>query len=183
MANRSNGNGTVSRARRQGIFWLLTIPYPCSVMQQLLESSQLPTSVVWIRGQLEQGEQTDYLHYQAVAAFDTKKSLAAVKGVFGTCHAELSRSEAAEAYVHKQDTRVGEPFEFGAKPIRRNSRTDWESVWTAAKSGDLSSVPANIRVVSYHALRAIHSDHAVPGFIDRSVTVYYGCTGSGKYLN
>lgn len=179
MANRSNGT-----TRRQGIFWLLTVPHPSTCFDGLLERGELPTGVVWIRGQLEQGEQTDYLHYQAVAAFDTKKSLAAVKGVFGrTCHAELSRSEAAEAYVHKEDTRVGEPFEFGAKPIRRNSRTDWESVWTAAKSGDLSSVPANIRVVSYHALRAIHSDHAVPGFIDRSVTVYYGCTGSGKHLN
>lgn len=179
MANRSNG-----AARRQGIFWLLTVPYPNSVFSSLLESSQLPASIVWIRGQLEQGEQTDYLHYQAIAAFDSKKSLAAVTRVFGTgIHAELSRSEAAEAYVHKQDTRVGEPFEFGAKPIRRNSRTDWESVWTAAKSGDISSIPANIRVVSYHALRAIHSDHAVPGFINRTVTVYYGCTGSGKHLN
>jgi len=172
-----------STTRRQGIFWLLTVPHPSPCFDGLLERRELPTDVVWIKGQLEQGESTDYLHYQAVAAFSKKKSLAAVKGVFGrTCHAELSRSEAAADYCHKELTRVGEPFEFGAKPICRNSKPDWESVWTAAKSGDLSSIPPNIRVVSYHALRAIHSDHAVPSAIDRTVTVYYGCTGSGKYL-
>lgn len=165
--------------RRQGIFWILTVPHPNPICEKLVRG-ELPTDVVWCRGQLEKGE-SGYLHYQICTAFSKKVSLAAITASFGTrCHAELTRSEAAEAYCTKELTREGEPFEFGAKPIRRNSKTDWESVWSAAKSGDLDSVPANIRVVSYHALRAIYSDHATASFIDRQVFVFCGPTGTGK---
>jgi hypothetical protein len=70
------------------------------------------------------------LHYQIVVAFSKKESLASVTRLFGTgVHAELTRSEAACAYVHKEETRAGEPFEHGAKPINRSSKIDWESVW------------------------------------------------------
>lgn len=77
-----------SNQRRQGIFWLLTIPAhgyvpypnPCQT---------------WIRGQLELGE-SGYVHWQILVAFTQKKTLRQVKGIFGeTCHAELSRSAAA----------------------------------------------------------------------------------------
>lgn len=172
MANRN-------AARRQGIFWILTIPYPNALCEGMV-GGELPVGLAWARGQRECGS-TGYEHYQICAAFGKKVSLAAVTGIFGRgVHAELTRSECAESYCTKEETRVGEPFELGAKPIRRNSKTDWESVWVAAKAGDLESVPANIRVVSYHALRAIHSDHANPRSIDRVVTVFYGPTGTGK---
>ncbi len=165
--------------RRQGVFWICTIPYPHELCAGM-ERGELPTGLAWARGQRERGA-TGYEHYQICVAFDKKVSLAAIKGVFGSgVHAELTRSEAAAEYCTKEDTRVGEPFELGAKPIRRNSKTDWESVWTAAKSGDLSSIPANVRVVSYHALRAIQSDFSVAQIVDRTVTVYYGPTGTGK---
>jgi len=95
-------------------------------------------------------------------------------------HAELSRSAAAASYCNKEDTRVGEPFEVGAKPFRRNSKTDWESVWSSAKSGDLESIPPNVRVVSYRTLRAIGADYSVALPIDRRVDVFWGSTGTGK---
>lgn len=71
-------------------------------------------------------------------------------------------------------------FQFGTKPIRINSKTDWESVWLAATVGDLLTIPARIRVVSYRTLRGIAADHDKPTSIVRSVSVFWGATGSGK---
>jgi len=130
-------------ARRQGIFWLLTIP-----QHEFIPYT--PPNVQYIIGQLEEGETTGYRHWQILVAFKTKQSLNGVRATFGNVHAELSRSSAATAYCQKEETRIiGTQFEFGTKPISRNSRVEWESVWTAAQSGELDKIPANIRVVSY----------------------------------
>lgn len=166
--------------RRQGIFWLLTVPSPNETVDACIGGT-LPPSVCWIKGQLESGATTGYKHFQLVVAFRSKVSLPGVIGVFGRgTHAELSRSEAANEYVGKEETRIGEPFEHGAKPIRRNSKTDWESVWTAAQLGDLESIPANVRVVSYRTIRAIGSDFSIPRAIVREIWVFWGGTGTGK---
>lgn len=166
--------------RRQGIFWILTVPHPSPVCLSISEGS-LPPSVVWARGQLERGATTDYLHYQIVAAFDQKVSLTGVKSVFGIeCHAELTRSSAAVDYVGKEETRVGTTFEFGCRPICRNAKPDWDSIWAAAVSGDLMLIPASIRVSSYRSLRSIGADHAVPLPMERTVHVFWGRTGTGK---
>lgn len=123
-------------SRRQGIFWLLTVP------ADEYEPVEDPRCQ-WIKGQQEVGSETGFRHWQICIALRKKGSLRQVKEVFGnSCHAELSRSEAASDYVWKEDTRVeGTQFEFGVRPIARNSRPDWESVWTAAKSGDLDAIP------------------------------------------
>jgi len=160
--------------RRQGIFWLLTIPY----------ADYRPTDhpeLTWIRGQNEIGE-SGYSHWQILIALKKKGSLSVVKAIFGnTCHAELSRSEAAASYVWKDDSAVaGTRFEYGAKPFRRNSQVDWESVWTAAQSGDLDSIPARVRVVSYRTIRTIMSDHSRPRAMERECFVFWGATGTGK---
>jgi len=168
-------------ARRQGIFWLLTCPCPNSVISDCAANGSLPTGIVWMHGQQERGESTGYLHYQLVVAFSKKVALSGVKRVFGEgIHAELSRSEAAEAYCHKEETRVGDVFAIGAKPIRRNSKTDWESVWSAAKSGNLDAIPASIRVQSYSAIRSIRSDYSTCEGIEKIVKVFWGPTGTGK---
>lgn len=121
--------------RRQGIFWLLTIPHN-------EYTPYLPPQCSYSVGQLEEGAQTGYRHWQICVAFKEKQGLNGVKAVFGTnCHAELSRSSAAADYCQKEETAISNTkFEFGAKPIQRNSKTDWESVWTAAKSGDFDKV-------------------------------------------
>lgn len=161
--------------RRQGIFWLLTIP-----QHDFLP--YLPPCCSWILGQLESGGNTGYVHWQIVVAFSSKVSLAGVKKCFGaSCHAELSRSESANAYVQKADTAIdGTRFELGSKPIRRNSKIDWESIWSAACSGDLSVIPPSVRVQSYRTLRTIGSDHSKAVGTERIVHVFWGRTGTGK---
>lgn len=161
----------------QGIFWILTIPYD----HYTPPTSILPDSLVWITGQAELGA-GGFKHWQIVCAFKSKCRLASVKRLFGLkCHAELSRSAAAAEYVHKLDTRIdGTEFNIGCKPFRRNSKVDWELVWTAAKSGNLLEIPANVRVVSYRTLRAIAADHDEPKPIVRNCFVFWGPTGTGK---
>nr|WAE43202.1 MAG: replication associated protein [Cressdnaviricota sp.] len=162
-------------SRRQGIFWLLTIPQHDFVPYPIPCCSYLV-------GQLEKGSETGFLHWQLLVAFKKKCSSSFVRDVFGpTCHSELSRSDAANKYVTKEDTRVeGTGFEFGAKPFRRNSAVEWESVWTAAQSGNLEAIPANVRVVNYRTIRAIGSDFARPIGMERECFVFWGVTGSGK---
>lgn len=166
--------------RRQGIFWLLTCPDPNPVCESL-SSGTLPNELAYATGQKEKGGTTGFVHWQLCVAFTKKVALPAVTRLFGRgIHAELSRSEAAIAYCNKEESRLSEPFELGTKPFRRNARTDWESVWASAKSGDLESIPANVRVVSYRTLRAIGSDYSNCRGMLRTVFVFWGVTGSGK---
>jgi len=167
-------------SRRQGIFWICTLS--CREVPHLpaLRSGELPAGVVWIRGQQELGA-SGYLHWQFVCAFAKKASLAAVKTLFGrSVHAELSRSELASDYCCKEDTRQDGPWEWGAKPIRRNVKTDWDSVWAAAITGNVECIPTQIRVCHYGNLQRIRSDYVAPLPIVRTVWVFWGRTGTGK---
>lgn len=83
---------------RQAVYWMLTIP-------QHLFLPWLPPTVAHLQGQLELGE-GGFLHWQVVASFRKKVSLAGVRAVFGDAHAEPTRSDAARDYVFKDDTRV-----------------------------------------------------------------------------
>jgi len=89
--------------RRQGIFWILTIP-----ANEYTAPSSLPPFASYITGQLERGaagrilqpvESNDgatddttengFLHWQIMVAFGSKASLRVVKGHFGQqCQAE-----------------------------------------------------------------------------------------------
>jgi len=162
-------------ARRQGIYWLLTI----SAAAFEYEPS-LPDGAVFIRGQQELGE-GGFLHWQVLVAFAQKKSLAGVRAIFGNCHAELSRSDAAREYVWKEDTRVaGTQFEFGELPVRRNAKPDWDAIRVCATSGDLQAVPSDIYVRCYNQLRRIGQDHLSPIGMERTCAVFWGKTGTGK---
>lgn len=181
--------------RRQGIFWILTIP-----ANEYAAPTTLPTYAAYITGQLERGTagsvlgpnqfggrpiadtSTDgFLHWQVMVAFKSKASLRVVKSHFGQqCHAELTRSGRARSYCQKERTRVSDSFEFGALPFSVANKTDWDSVWTCAKAGDLEKIPARVRVVSYRTLRAIASDFDHPEAMERTAMVFYGPTGTGK---
>jgi len=162
--------------RKQGIFFLVTCPEADYAIP-----TSLPGFCNWIVGQLEIGK-GGFRHWQICVALKAKTTPSSCRKQFGgRAHCELSRSEHAAAYCSKTETAVpGSQFEFGAKPFRRNSATDWEAVWTAAKSGDLLSIPANVRVVSYRTLRAIGSDYDTALAMERSCIVYWGATGTGK---
>lgn len=140
----------------------------------------LPPCATWISGQLECGE-GGFLHWQFVVSFSQKKSLAGVREVFGPYHAELTISEKANEYVCKEATAVaGTQFSLGFKPFRRNSRPDWTAVWQAAQSGDIDSIPDNLRIVHYRTIRSIAADYQRPVAIEREVFVFWGSTGTGK---
>jgi len=158
----------------QGRIWMLTIP-------KASWTPVLPESCAYVRGQGEVGN-GGYEHWQILCHFKRSVRLAAVKKSFGReCHAELSRSEAAEQYVWKEDTRVeGSQFEFGTKPVRRNVARDWEQVWELAKSGDIDQCDASIRICHYRTLQKIASDYSQPVAIVRKIFVYWGPTGTGK---
>jgi len=160
-------------SRRQGVFWILTIPHH-------EYTPWLPSCCGWSRGQLELAE-SGFLHWQLLVAFSSKKSLAQVREVFGPYHSELSRSEAAAEYVWKLDTRVeGTQFELGSRPFRRNSKPDWDAIWNSAVSGTIDEVPAPLRLLHYRTIRSISADYARPRAIDREVFVFWGGTGLGK---
>lgn len=122
-----------------------------------------------------------YRHWQICFAFPKRSRLSACTSIFGTgCHFELSRSSAVRAYVWKDDTSLGERFEFGAVPITTNSKTDWDAVWESALTGDIDSIPPGVRIRNYSAIRSIGSDFRRPEAMVRQVTVLWGPTGSGK---
>lgn len=176
VGGRSVSNTTASRPLfMQAQFWLLTIPH----------ADFLPfkhPNVSWIRGQLESGNTTSYLHWQLAVRFVRPVRLGCVKSTFGTtCHAEPSRSAAANAYVWKDETRVdGTQFELGEVAFKRNCKADWAAVLDNAKRGRFDDIPPDIVVRHYGNLRRIASDHSVPVAIEREAVCYWGRTGAGK---
>ena len=159
----------------QGRYWICTIPHH-------LFAPFLPAGIQWIRGQLEQGEDTGYLHWQLVLSFATKKTLVYLKSIIGDeAHCELTRSSAAIDYVWKDATRVpNTQFELGTRLLRRNNSNDWESIRQLAISNELASVPPDVYVRYYGSLRRIACDHATPVGMVRTCHVFWGDTGSGK---
>lgn len=158
----------------QGKYWLLTIPHAQFI-------PYLPPACSWIKGQLELGE-GGFLHWQVIVAFRRKVRPGKVREVFGNVHHELTRSAAAEEYVHKEETRVvGTQFELGRKDMKRNSDVDWDQIWESAKTGDMMAIPADVRIRSYHTLKRIRKDYENPLFRNGVVVkVFYGATGTGK---
>lgn len=171
---RSAQNGMPGE-RRQGIFWILTVP------QHEFTPFQ-PPGVQYIRGQLEQGHgSTGFLHWQLVVAFTKITSIIGVRSLFGPFHSELTKSSAALAYVWKEDTAIpGTRFELGTCPIARNVKRDWESIWEHAKSGDLMSIVPSVRVQSYRTLKQIAVDFMQCPAVERQCHVFWGATGTGK---
>jgi len=159
--------------RRQGIYWIGTIPRadwePC-----------LPEGISYLRGQPEIGE-SGYRHWQILVACQRKQSLRGIRTIFaGVGHWELSRSNAADAYVWKEDTRDGEPFEFGERPFKRNSATDWDQIRVDACTGAFDDIPSDILIRNYSALCRIRADYLQPVATVRTCRVLWGPTGTGK---
>lgn len=166
-----------SSTRRQGRYFLCTIP-----SDSWQPPSTLPECIAYLKGQQEIGETTGYSHWQLLAVFTKKVTIRRARELLGTTgHVELSRSEAADAYVWKEETRVsGTQFELGRKPTRHNNAADWDAIWDAAKNGSVLDIPANIRIQHYRTLRTIASDYGQPIAMERQVFVFCGRTGTGK---
>jgi len=159
----------------QARYWLLTIPWEDF-------TPYLHPDCSWIRGQLEQGSETGYLHWQIFVAFKSKATLRKVKFLYGDhIHAEASRSKAAQEYVFKEETRVqGTQFDLGKKPMDRASSKDWDLIVASARQGDFSSIPGDVLVHCYGNLKKIRVDSLKPVAQEKQVFVFWGRTGSGK---
>lgn len=154
-------------------YWIVTINrlewVPC-----------LPENAIYCVGQPEKGE-GGYEHWQLMVVFERKCTLTAAKRSFPpTSHLEPTRSDAARAYVRKEETRDGEPFEFGELPVRRNNGADWTRVKELAKEGKVDEVPSDIFIRYYRTLRCIAADYDEPESLEKNVYVYFGRTGTGK---
>lgn len=159
---------------QQARYWLGTL-YDWTV------PNNLPEGVDWIKGQQETCPTTGRLHHQIIVGFKRAVRLAAVRRAIGTGHFEITRSNAADAYVWKEDTRVpNTQFELGNKPIRRNNGNDWDRTKQLAKDGKLDEIPADIYVRYYRTLKTIAADCMEVPAIVRSVTVFWGKSGTGK---
>lgn len=175
--SKTNGSSSHKKSARQGIFWIAT--WSCEHAPAGFSDS-LPEHLQWIKGQREIGA-GGFQHWQFVFACKAKTSLAGLTKTFPGAHCELTRSAAANEYVNKLDTSVPDTqFEFGAKPICRNSKPDWESIWIAAQRRDLLAIPASIRVLSFRSLTSIGATYAIAPPVKRNAVVFTGCTGSGK---
>jgi len=63
----------------------------------------------------------------------------------------------------KEDTRVDGPWEFGEKPVRRNTKQDWDVVLAHAKSGNFDEIPADIFYRHYTNTKQIAKDFMKKG--------------------
>lgn len=91
-----------------------------------------------------------------------KKRGSALKKVDSKVHFEkVEVNNGADNYCMKEDTRLEGPFEFGTKPVKRNSKRDWDEVRQLAKTGQLDKLDAKIYVQHYGNLKAIAKDHLV----------------------
>lgn len=156
-----------------GRYWILTIPVHAYTIY-------LPPGCAWIKGQIEIGE-SGYCHWQLITGFSSNKRLSAIRKIFGNVHAELTRSEAAEAYVWKDDTAVPDTrFELGSKPLKRGHEKDWEKILDSAKRGKFDEIPPDVYIRSYQSLKKIRADSLEPAAIERKIWVFWGKTGTGK---
>lgn len=167
----------------QARYWLLTIN-DSDNGESWSPPDQCPGECQWITGQKEVGSNTGRPHWQLFVSYKRAVRLAAVKRTFGQrIHAEPSRSEAAIAYVHKDDTAVaGTRFELGARAFNRNSKTDWALAKSKAKLGLLDDCPPDVYIKYYRTLKAIAMDHmSKPADLTSCCGIWiYGPPGTGK---
>lgn len=162
---------------KQFVYWLCTLPHHTW-------TPWLSEDLSFCAGQLEEGKETGYLHWQVLFCFSKKVTVWHLRrnypgGWYGPSDAKKFKK--ALEYVHKQDTAVaGTQFELGELPFSRNSKRDWDVIREAAISGAFDRIPAQVFVCHYAAIRRIASDHAKPVGMERTCTVFWGPTGTGK---
>lgn len=158
--------------------WLCTLNNPDTTLGEI-HTRLLAAYTV---GQLEEGA-NGTRHLQFVQNFKNPVRLAHYKKHLPQAHCEpVLVDNGVDKYCMKQETRVEGPWEFGEKPMQRNSRKDWESVYLKAKQGLIEEIPADIRVRCYSQLKKIEKDHLkIEDNQDGCRGVWiYGDSGVGK---
>ena len=94
----------------------------------------------------------------------------------------MKHNHGADAYCNKVETRIEGPWTFGAAPLKRNDKRDWEKIWESAKAGKMDDIPVDVRVQHYCKLKQIVKDHIIiEGEADDVKGIWiYGDSGVGK---
>jgi len=125
-------------------------------------------------------------HLQGFVYYTQAKSFAAVRRHLTGCHIEIARGtpEQCITYCRKEDP---SPYERGTAPMSQRAKGDaekerWDAVWVSAKSGDLESIPSDIRIRFYSSIRRIERDFMPPvARLGGPCGVWiHGVAGSGK---
>ncbi len=97
------------------------------------------------------------------------------------CEGVKRTPNTAADYCMKEDTRIEGPWEFGERPVQRNSKTDWKDVLHNAKTGNIEGIPDDIIVKHYGNIKRIQKDYMVTTDApDLRGTWVYGPAGVGK---
>lgn len=132
---------------------------PAEFIIDYLEKWHTGGNARYVVGQLEKGAEGTP-HIQFFLNFKNETRMAALKKHCGKAHFEpVKKNNGADKYCMKQDTRLDGPWEFGTKPVERNSKADWEEVKQHAKAGDLDKIPADIYVKHIFQLEHIKKMH------------------------
>lgn len=121
-----------------------------TVMEAYLEHWVTRHGAVYCCGQLEKGKEGT-VHLQFAIAFPKPgKRITGLKKYCDKAHFEpVVTDNGIDAYCMKEETRIEGPWEFGVRPVQRNSKTDWNRVWELAKSGQIEKIPAHVRCQNY----------------------------------
>nr|WAE42469.1 MAG: replication associated protein [Cressdnaviricota sp.] len=164
-------------------FWVFT-------SYQLETPNWDPAKCKYLTFQLETCPLTNRNHYQGYVELRRSSGITEVKEVLGSTqiHVEPSRSEAAIAYCHKEDTRLDGPWEFGKRGsgVRRGEREDInefaESLVAGNKLRDVAiKYPGTFLKYSTGAGRLANIIIPERDINERPhIEVYIGVSGSGK---
>lgn len=157
--------------------WLCTLNNPLESLKDLYDLFKPQ----YMCGQLEKGE-SGTLHFQFYLHFKQSVWFTTLKKLHSKVHfCNVKKDNGADTYCMKEDSRVDGPYEFGEKPIKRNSKTDWDSVFLNAKRGNFDSIPSDIKVRCYSNLKKIEKDNLIcKDSSDVRGVWIHGPSGSGK---
>lgn len=71
----------------------------------------------------------------------------------------VKKDNGAADYCMKEEGRLKGPWEHGKRPANPNSKTDWDTVWEAAKVGNFESIPKGILIRNYSSICRIKKDN------------------------
>lgn len=112
--------------------WLFTLNNPTEDPEEYLGAFFKKAKARFLIGQLERGE-NDTPHLQFALNMAEPCRQTKFKKQDKRLHIELvKRDNGIFDYCSKVDTRVAGPWEYGTRPIRANTKTDWDEVRTAA---------------------------------------------------
>lgn len=141
----------------RGRWWLLTMNNPVLSFERVYELGLMNMKALkYMVGQLEIGDKKMTPHFQFCIWTSESVRAAAVHKGFPGCHVEfINNPEAAIAYCRKETGRMAGPWELGIRPVRRNSKVDWERVHMLARTNQINLIPAQIQIMYYGNLLKI----------------------------